>query len=269
MRFSLIIAYTYSKDPHRLNGLKALMASIKSQTHREFEVLVVEDRQGHNVTRFPFPGEVDKVVTISDPKNRKFNKAWVMNVGAREAKFPDMLFIDAEVSFGSDYLEKAADLARRTPFFNGWSEYVCLPGRDNPKERRHYCETDRRTISALIGIFYAKKEFFFGRLGGYNENYFGYGGEDNDIFSRIKYLFEIGMTDAEKSKTMTPMPSLPYTIYHNYHHWHPVDGANPLCPDRDDILKIVYEHPKEVIDLLIKANVGKGECPTVIELPSL
>lgn len=263
MKVSLIIAYTYSKDEHRLNGLKALMNSIKSQTYRNFETLVVEDRQGHNISRFPFRSEVDRVITISDPKNRKFNKAWLMNVGAREATTDNLFFIDAELSFGPDYLEKAVELIKRTPFFNGWSEYVCMPGRDNPKERRHYFEKDRRTIHAMIGIFFSKKDFFFNKLGGYNENYFGYGGEDNDICYRARFIFD----KASAEKCVTSIPSLPYTVYHNYHHWHPVDGANPLCPNRDEILEVTYAKPEEIINRLIKTNIGNGACPTLIELP--
>lgn len=264
MNLSLIIAYTYSKDENRLEGLKSLMQSIESQTYKNFETIVVEDTQGRKESLFPFGNKVNKVITITDPEHRKFNKAWVMNVGAREASTDNLLFIDAEISFGSDFLQKVVEFAKDKEFFNCWSKYVCMTGRDNPNERYHYfC----KTIRAMIGVFFSKKDFFFNTLGGYNENYFGYGGEDNDIFHRAKFIFEKGSKkyfDNFWEKFETNIPVMEYTIYHHYHHWHPPEGANPLCLEREDILKYTFDNPQNIINKLTKSNIGNKQCPILI-----
>jgi glycosyltransferase involved in cell wall biosynthesis len=248
MKLSLIIAYTYSEDENRLEGLKALMESIESQTYKNFETIVVEDTQGRGMTCFPFKDKVNRIIAITDPEFRKFNKSWVMNVGAREANTDNLVFIDAEISFGSGFLKEIIEMANYNEFFNCWSEYICKAGRDNPKDRIHYFPV---TISAMIGAFYSTKDFFFNILGGYNENYFGYGGEDNDIYYRANYLLE-------------EIPKMEYTLIHNYHHWHPKNGANPLSTDREKILKITLDNPNEVIHKLIKANIGDRKCPHII-----
>jgi predicted glycosyltransferase involved in capsule biosynthesis len=264
MKLSLIIAYTYSKDENRLEGLRALMQSIKSQTYKNFETIVVEDTQGRKESSFPFGNEVNKVITITDPEHRKFNKSWIMNVGAREAATDNLLFIDSEISFGLDFLQKVIEFAQNKQFFNCWSEYICMVGRDNPNERRHFFP---KTIRAMIGIFFSKRDFFFNVLGGYNENYFGYGGEDNDIFHRAKFIFENNNIKYEENfweRFETTIPVMNYTIYHHYHHWHPPEGPNPLCPNREDILINTFKNTQKIIDKLIKTNIGNLKCPTLI-----
>ena len=267
MKLSLIIAYTYSVDIFRLIGLIKLMSSIKNQLYRDFETILVEDTQGTGISKFPFKKDVNLVIPITDPENRKFNKSWVMNVGAKNARYNGMVFIDAEISFGNDYLNKIIEGTQKYEFFNGWSEYVCMSGRDNPKERRHYWP---KTIRAMIGSFYSTKDFYFHKLGGYNENYFGYGAEDNDICYRAKYVLE--KDEIKKNnfdffyEEYSPIPMINYTIYHNYHHWHPSTGPDPLNPDREKILNVTIKRPQEVINKLVTTNIGNFKHPTLINL---
>jgi len=268
-KLSLIIAYTHNdKDENRLIGLTALMDSIGSQTYRNFETIVVEDLQGKESGLFPFKNKVDKVITITDPEKRKFNKSWVMNVGARYASTDNLILIDAEIKFGKDFLQKVVDFMPGKPVFNCWSEYVCMPGRDNPNERRHYFP---RTIRAMIGAWFCNKHFYFKTLGGYTENYFGYGAEDNAVFHRIKYLHEPNDDIRNRADfwklSECNIPIMPYTIYHIYHHWHPADGPDPILPN-DNHATLAYEHahPWEVIQKLRVADIGNPKHPTLIDI---
>jgi predicted glycosyltransferase involved in capsule biosynthesis len=254
MKLSLIIPYTYSEDKNREEGLKSLMKSIASQTYKDFEIILVEDLQGRDsiyATFLPatdFEYNADKYILLQDPEHRKFNKAWLMNVGAKQATTDNLLFMDAEISFSQDFLQKVVDFAKDRQFFNCWSKYICMAGRDNPHERKHILN---KTVHAMIGVFYSKKDFFFNKLGGYNENYFGYGAEDNDIFIRAKYLLK-------------EISCLEYNIYHHYHHWHPKEGANPLNLDREIILQKTIDNPQEIINKLTTSNIGNIQCPTLI-----
>lgn len=250
-QLSLIIAYTDSIDENRLYGLTKLMQSIELQTFRDFETIVVEDTQGRGMSAFPFKDKVSRIIPISDPEYRKFNKSWVMNVGARNAKTDNLIFIDAEISFDNPFLlEEYLHLTEVYKFFNGWSKYICLEGRDNPTQRIH---SFGKTVHAMIGIFYSNKDFYFNKLGGYNENYFGYGGEDNDVFYRVEYLLK-------------KIPVSHQTVYHNYHHWHPLKGANPLNPEREVILNKTIANPQDIINKLINTQIGNKKCPTLIQM---
>lgn len=246
-KLTLIIAYTHSHDENRFIALTKLMNDIQNQTYRNFETIVVEDTQGRESV-FPYKDKVDRVIAIADPQNRKFNKAWVMNVGARHASTEDLLFIDAEISFGPDYLQKIVNFMPNKVFFNGWDKYWCEAGRDNPKRRVHYFDN---TLHALVGCFYSKKEFFFKKLGGYCEDFFGYGGEDNEIYIRAKFI-------------LTEIPKLSYTLIHQYHHWHPEEGPNPLNPKRFELLHLSEINTESVIRKLTNLHIGNLACSTLL-----
>lgn len=248
--FSLIVAYSYSSDKGRQEGLARLMKSIKSQTIKNFELIVVEQIiNGEN--KFPYKDQVDKYITIKDPENRAFNKSWVMNVGARQASSINLLFHDADVIFESDFLEKVQSMINYFPLFECWSNFVTLTGKDNPFIRIHI----PKSISCLIGVWFCNKDYFFKVLGGYNESYFGYGREDNDIWTRANYICN------------KHIPFLDYTLTHVYHDWHPDNGANPYNKNDDDgnkRLAFVNKNPKEIIDILVETDIGNPIKPRVI-----
>jgi len=245
-KLTLIIAYTYNNDENRFIALTQLMKDIQNQTYRNFEIIVVEDTQGKESV-FPYKDKVDKIISITDPQNRKFNKSWVMNVGARDATTEHLLFIDAEMSFGTDYLQKIVDFIPDKVFFNGWVRYWCEVGRDNPRRRIHYFDD---TLHAMVGCFYSTKDFFFNKLGGYCEDFFGYGGEDNEIYIRAKFI-------------LNKIPALQYTIIHQYHHWHPESSHDPLNPSRHAILTRTDLSPKDVINKLVNSKIGNKWEPTL------
>ena len=242
MRISLIIPYTYNEDINRLNGLNALFNSIDNQSYRDFEVIVVEDTRGRNNSLFPFPDKVN-LIKVSDPKKRKFNKAWLVNVGGRKANTDNLLFMDAEMSFEYDFMEKVAHYASKMEIFNCWNKLVCEVGRDNPVMRLRFFDCSDLDFLALL---FSKRDFFFNKLGGANENYFGYGGEDNDTYIRLKFL----------SGSISTMDNI---IHHHYHHW-----SNELGDEREFLLNKTKSDPRKVIDDLISAGVGKLESPTTI-----
>jgi hypothetical protein len=118
-----------------------------------------------------------------------------------------------------------------------------MPGKDNPVSRHIRPDMTR----AMGGIWYCEKDFYFNTLGGMNENFFGYGGEDNDVFERATYI--LNRTPAYVS----------YPIVHQYHDWMiPSSSANKWEYTRDNPLKI--------ITLLKYSNLGKDEQPTIIDI---
>ncbi|KKN19672.1 hypothetical protein LCGC14_0943400 [marine sediment metagenome] len=251
---SLIIAYSYSEDKNRQKALELLIHNINKQKFTNFEVIAIEQAVLNldNKNSFPYKHLVDKYILLKDPKQRPFNKSWVMNVGARYASTDNLLFIDADILFESDFLQKINNNIPYFKLFKCWSQYECMSGRDNPYTRIH----TQDTISCLIGVWYCEKKYYFNVLGGYNENYFGYGREDNDIWQRARYL-------------LNQIPCINYSLSHYYHHWHEANGANPYNvndKEGDRVLKITNSNPQKVINILTTTNIGQLESPTLIEV---
>lgn len=171
-----------------------------------------------------------------------------MNVGARAATSENLCFMDGEMKFGNDFFSKIMHFARTNKFFSCWDRLYGEPGRDIPSGRHHIFG---KTIFTMGGVFFSTKDFFFNTLGGMNENYFGYGGEDNDLHVRAMHILK-------------SIPAMPYQVTHQYHHWHPANSAFPLNPNRTKILKITTSNPQLVINKLKKARVGNPSAPTLV-----
>ena len=249
-RLSVIIPYAHSQDIQRTNALYLLINNLTNQTMKSYEIVVVEYIKEGQEPRFPYLDKIDKYIVLKD--NRHLNKAWLMNIGAREANSENLIFHDADVLIRSNFLETVWECSHHWQFFTCWSSFRCMPGKDNPYTRIHNSET----VRCMIGSFYSERDFFFNQLGGFNENYFGYGREDTDLWHRVNYIF--------KGK----IPIMKYDVIHYYHHWHQPNGANPL--DRDDIsgnamLEYTMKYPKRVIEILKNTNLGRMESPTIIE----
>ena len=251
IKLSCILAYAKSPDPQRDEALLALMHCFNNQTYSysNWELIVVEHvRKEENKGQFPYKDLVDKYIRIVD--DRPMNKSWIMNVGAREANYDHLIFHDADVLFGKNYLQEVANFIPEHKLFSGWSTFICMPGRDNPYMRIHV----PKTIRCLIGAWGCEKDYYFHVFGGYNEDYFGYGREDSDIWHRATAL-------------LGKIPVMDYSLVHYYHNWHPDNGANPLI--REDkranaILERVMANPDEIRKMLLQVKIGNKEHPTLL-----
>ena len=236
----------------RRRALLEELRCIRRQKYRDYEVILVEE-----VFKEPLYGElkVDRYIPL---KAKRWNPAWPRNVGAREAKGEKHLHLDADLIFRSDYFGKVAGFKRKA--FAAWSacyrlsekgtqEWVrsrsldsimkdpsFIDGREGKPIRPH--------VWTAAGVAYCfNRAFFFKQLGGFNENFFGWGGMDNDTALRaLKLLGEY--------------PVLPgCTLYHLAHGGRK-GGKGPWGLTR--------KHPMQVTEKLRKAKLGRKEGPTVI-----
>ena len=244
MKLTVVIPYTHG-DEQRQQNLLNLLSTIAAQTFTDYELIIVEEVIGDNTEKAPYNAAY-KYFTLRD--NRKFNKSWCINVGIRNANGDGILVLDADMTFKRDYFEKVVTFSKQYPkFFNGFNYITLLPGKDNP-----VCRVLPYNNQAIIGgAWYTSKKFFFEELGGFNEDYFGYGGEDNDTGERAKFLLK-------------NVPELIYSITHQYHDWHKPDGANPLNPDRTILLSKAKQDPSGVISKLKSKQLGNILYPTLI-----
>jgi len=251
-QISIIIPYVEDVNPERMDCVNELFRSLERQT-RKSEVIIVEDLHGKEKSNLQPSSVVSRHILLKDHLNRMFNKAWCANVGARAAAHEGIVIMDLDMSFEKDFIERVISGAIENTFFNCWSTYVCMPGRDNPKRRTHKFPL---TLSSILGAFYTTKSFLFGKLGGLNESFFGYGGEDSDLYVRAKAL-------------LGEVAYLEYTLRHTYHHWHPAGSPNSLNTEkyREDMCSYVRKEPLKVTALLIAAEMGNQGGPNPLNIP--
>jgi len=245
-KFTVLIPYRHSEDELRLKALNELRSCISIQTEKNFEIIIVE-QVFNNKIGFPDVGEISKHIPLQDPLNRAFNKSWLMNVGIKQASTNNILILDADISFGKDYFYRIFDFQKSHDysFFNGYSWICLMPGRDNPYLR----VSNHKGVTCVGGSWFTKKDYFFNELGGMNENYFGYGGEDYDMWARATFV-------------LGEIPTMDYAIVHNYHHW---ENVGITC---NDSFKTKY-NVEEVLKRLKGKKLGNIQEPTLIKWEDL
>ncbi len=250
MKLTVIIPIT-GFDPLRENGLNKCIDSLSKQTLKDFELIIVEQAhlpyKFHNFEWITYPKPLDNVQHIKLPYQSKgFNKAWCMNVAVRKSTTELLCFIDADMHFDEFYLERAYDFKQKQNhrFFIGWETLIKEQGRDEPKERI----VNSQIIKTAGGIFWIDK-YFWWESGGMCEEFFGYGGEDNDFWQRANLMLGGNWKHCLVHR-------LPYTIRHTYHH----DAI--VTNERLHILNITAEQPLEVIKKLQRYELGNIKGPT-------
>jgi predicted glycosyltransferase involved in capsule biosynthesis len=271
INLSVIIPYCYGGDEQRLTALENTFKCIKAQTMTDFEIIVVEELVKVEKPSFPYCDNINQFIVLKDPEKRWYNKSWCINVGTKKAISENILVLDADVIFGKEYFKFIIEFAKNHKFFHGYSWIALMHGKDNPIIRiKPHSDTPFNVnetqkvddkngmygVWATGGSWFFDKTFYWNVLGGMNENYFGYGGEDGDMYQRVKHIFN------------NKIPELNYVIVHQYHNWHPENGANPIVDYQkmSTLSHITAKNPQLIINKLKEKELGKIQCPTLIEM---
>ena len=240
MNISVIITYSKSSVDHenRWNGLVTTLECCRKQTFKDYEIILAEHTRDGAKTYLPF--RVDQHLVI--PYDGLFNKAWIANVAARNAKNEFIVSLDADTIFGEDFFQKIVDFYEKhnTPFFIPWSKLEFLTGRDEPTPR---WTTAADTKAAAHAWAFDLK--FYWSIGGNNEKYFGYGAEDQDLWERARHRLKV-------------VEIMPYELKHVYHHFHPRDSNFPLNENRVRLLDETQAHLEREIEYLLAKQDRMG-----------
>lgn len=262
MTFSLIIPWR-SGNPIRERHLENVIRCIKLQNHNTvFELIVIEQmkknefKDHHERTIKIIPrATIHNWVRYVQAFNESdyFNKSWLMNIGAVLANYQYLIFIDADTLFEKDFLDKVQsyiDANIQNKMFMCWDELIAMEGKDNP--RRRFIRPPMTV--ALGGIWCAERQYYFSEFGGMCENFWGYGGEDNEAYERAVLLLDI------------PTPNfhmMRYTLTHQYHDWEkPHNDATSL------FLKC-RAHSLEICKRIKERGIGRLDAPSLIRLDDL
>lgn len=184
--------------------------------------------------------------------SESFNKSWCVNVAMKKAYHDHIIVIDADSLFGKDYLKTIKDYVENThedlnKIMITWNTLVCLPGKDNPIVRY----VSPLVTKAMGGVWYTWKPYFLQQLGGMNENYSSYGGEDNDLYERAILLQK------------NPITLIPYTLVHQYHSW-----KSPAF-NADYLFNISLQNAYAITERLKSTDIGNPKHPTLIDMSDL
>ena len=163
------------------------LASLRAQSHKALEVIVVE--QGpHPSLRHAIPSDVRYVHDLAD-QDAAFNKSRALNIAAGMARGEVLVIHDADFLVPTDYV---AEIARTLQFAEGVRPARFIFYLD---QKTTMSAIQSQSISVNGGIEYitqntpcpmAMRRTTYWDIGGHDESFVGWGGEDTEFLSRLR-----------------------------------------------------------------------------------
>ena len=169
--------------------LLAVVDAFAAQRGVEFEVIVVEESEEPEIEGL-LPKGTRYLHLFSEP-GRQFNKSRAMNEGVKVARSPWVLLHDGDLLPPGDYLREillqeshGAEAARLLRFIFFLDEVstarICAERRfEVPRELSEVQQNNP-------GLSTAVRRDVYWELGGHDECFVGWGGEDNEFLDRLK-----------------------------------------------------------------------------------
>jgi hypothetical protein len=173
------------RRPHLL----ATIESLSSQSIAS-EVLVVEQAASSSLVG-SLPAHVRHVV-VSAGEELPFSRSWLFNVGARHATGRILVFHDGDLLAPADYARELVRLVNqgfqaarlcRFVFYLDESGTARVLG-----DGAVLHETPRAVVQNAVGGTVAVTREAYEEIGGHDEAFLGWGGEDNEFFDRLTTL---------------------------------------------------------------------------------
>jgi hypothetical protein len=180
----------------------------------------------------PWPEGI-RHVHVPAEEGRAFNKSRAMNAGARVARHPVLLLHDADVVPSPDYLCRSLELLSR-----GWE--AVRPIRflfllDDGQTRHYLKRGAQEEIREIPGVqqnnpglsTFVRRDTYM-ELGGHDERFEGWGGEDLEFLDRLR------------TRKLYPGAFLPAI-----HLWHPPADQKQSGHRNNDLLRRILQEPAD------------------------
>jgi N-terminal domain of galactosyltransferase len=184
-RISFVIGH---RGAERIPLLLATLATIGAQSEVTVECVVVEQSRERLLPGI-LPSWVRYIHTPIPSDSSPYNRSWALNVGARIAQAPLLVLHDNDMLVPARYASSLVALheqgwemidAKRFIFYlDDPATAVVLRDRAIPSDL-----APRPVAQNLLGGSFAADRQAYFDIGGFDESYVGWGGEDNELFRR-------------------------------------------------------------------------------------
>lgn len=255
---SVIIGH---RGVQRLPHLLMVLRSLAAQTGVTLECIVVEQATTPAI-RSELPRWVRHIHTQLPASDMPYSRSWALNVGARSARGNLLVLHDNDFVVPRDYLAALADKFRQGFEVINLKRFIFYL---SPKHAGEILS--KRTLSATEapeaivqnleagGSVAIDRQVFFD-LGGFDEEFVGWGGEDNELWDRAQ------------TRRVYPFGSLPLL-----HLWHPPQPGKQAVGGMGERTATLFKSrmkipPSERIDELRNRDFGQIEKPNLPYQPS-
>ena len=199
--FTYIISYRHSLE--RFNNLKRTIEWIGSFSN--VEIIVVEQDKHSKIKNSVLPFKHIFLKT-----DMPFNKSWGFNVGSKYANSNVIVFGDSDLIMNPEKFIEALKMIENYDMVNPYSSVIDLTAQESNLpitelmkiDRPGRGETDIQKVPLCGGICIFRKDAIQ-KLGGWHEDFIGWGGEDD--------------FQAVKVKNLLNWVEVPGRCYHLYH----------------------------------------------------
>jgi predicted glycosyltransferase involved in capsule biosynthesis len=195
---SYIITFRADVEGYRRRNLETTLAWLSTlRSRNELQVIVIEQSRTPtiNAADDELFQQVELLHAFSD---RPFNKSWGLNIGARLAKTQCLFFADADMIIPTDIEETLELMARGVEVVKPYTKMIDLNAAQTealddgvlPEEALAGEQATDRAHKGehlvLAGGIFATQSQRFARLGGFDERFVGWGGEDDAMTLKIQ-----------------------------------------------------------------------------------
>ena len=272
---------------NRLEHLRALFLCLLKQKKQPDELIITDDGSSQTVLDFIgdlIPKAQFKVKHIYQ-EDKGFRKTRALNNGVRNSIGDLLIFCDQDLIFGEEYIETIAKNIKNDIFLmgrahtlkkeekdfiveniekiNSYEEIVKnLPDSYIPTIKRMLNEDKKRRLLKtfklakrgirLVGMSYALMKDSYIKVNGYDENYIGWGQEDDDFGNRLTVAGINGKELVTKNIQLHLWHYSDPTKVHSSNEEYYYKGKEEIFSKKDFYCKNGYEDSKNRDDVTIK-----------------
>ncbi len=172
----------------RLRQLQFAIASLRSQTGVAFEIIVIEQSHSREVNG-ELPDDVRYFHVYSPPTLDQFNKSRLLNCAARYARGQYLVIHDADMVVPICYAQKCADVLKAVDSFRPMRLLFNLTQTATSHIYSHPDDITSVEIESIVANTpnpIAVRRDIYWDIGGHDESFVGWGGEDLEFLSRLR-----------------------------------------------------------------------------------
>lgn len=182
--FTYIISYRHNTE--RLNNLKRTLEWVNSFTGAEVIVVEQDNHSKLKYTKLPCRH-------IFLKSTMPFNKSWGFNVGLKYANTNIIVFGDSDLIMDPQEFIKSVQLVDKYEMINPYNSVIDLNAQESGAgldqilaiNRAGRGETDIQKVPLCGGICIFRREAIH-KIGGWDQNFIGWGGEDDFQSVKVK-----------------------------------------------------------------------------------